>query len=608
MVRRRGLLDAAFRADQDRLRDLGCAPAGGAPHGAGVAAGDADSAGAGGGHRAGPHRRPARPWPDRVDEHHPARPAVVRRSAVAGVPQFAVRRDRGGRGPGGVGGLPLRPGAVVAGPGSGPPGLGLSGPPGQVRAGQRRYFRRWTGAGHREVELPAQRPQRLHLRDHRRGTRPGRRARPARPVRVVRLHRDADRAPLGRPVPAAADRDHHAVGDRSVVHQRRLRDRPAARHRHPAAADFCRWNIHGHNTFDDRHDGQRGASRTRGGRCAARRPRRPDDPHPAAATAGALLADPGRGAARPAARQAEAGQAAAQAATGPRSPKGQTASGGQARRTGRASCRRTAIHRPAPSAGPSGTGRSALRVNDSVREPTGASSLSVVLAGGGTAGHVEPAMAVADALVSLDPDVRITALGTARGLETRLVPERGYQLELITPVPLPRKPTGDLARLPARLLRAVRQARAVLDKVDADVVIGFGGYVSLPAYLAARGTVRRGRRVPVVIHEANASAGLANRVGARGAHRILSAVTDPGLRGAEVVGVPVRETITSLDRAALRSTARAHFGFADDARVLLVFGGSQGAASVNRAVAAAAGDLAAAGVAVLHAHGAKNTI
>ena len=243
-------------------------------------------------------------------------------------------------------------------------------------------------------------------------------------------------------------------------------------------------------------------------------------------------------------------------------------------------------------------------MNDSVNEAAADSSLSVVLAGGGTAGHVEPAMAVADALVALDPQVRITALGTPRGLETRLVPERGYRLELITPVPLPRKPTGDLARLPLRVLRAVRQTRAVLDKVDADVVIGFGGYVSLPAYLAAR----RGRRVPVVIHEANASAGLANRVGARSAHRVLSAVPDPGLRHAEVVGVPVRAAITSLNRAALRAEARAHFGFADDARVLLVFGGSQGAAAINRAVAAAAGDLATAGVAVLHAYGAKNTI
>ena len=216
-------------------------------------------------------------------------------------------------------------------------------------------------------------------------------------------------------------------------------------------------------------------------------------------------------------------------------------------------------------------------------------------------------MAVADALMALDPRIRITALGTERGLETRLVPERGYHLELITPVPLPRKPSGDLIRLPMRVRRAVRQTRSVLDGVEADVVIGFGGYVALPAYLAARGGVRR-RRVPVVIHEANASAGWANRIGARSARRVLSAVPNPGLRGVEVVGVPVRATITSLDRPALRAEARARFGFSDDARVLLVFGGSQGAQSINRAVAAAAKDLAAAGVSVLHAHGPKNVL
>jgi UDP-N-acetylglucosamine--N-acetylmuramyl-(pentapeptide) pyrophosphoryl-undecaprenol N-acetylglucosamine transferase len=235
-------------------------------------------------------------------------------------------------------------------------------------------------------------------------------------------------------------------------------------------------------------------------------------------------------------------------------------------------------------------------------------TVSVVLAGGGTAGHVEPAMAVADALTALEPDVRITALGTQRGLETRLVPERGYHLELITPVPLPRKPSGDLMRLPLRVRRAIRQTRAVLDDVDADVVIGFGGYVALPAYLAARGGPLRRRRVPVVVHEANASAGWANRVGARSAQRVLSAVPDPGLRRVEVVGVPVRATITSLDRKARRAEARAHFGFADDAKVLLVFGGSQGAQRINQAVAAAAKDLAVAGVSVLHAHGPKNIL
>lgn len=218
-------------------------------------------------------------------------------------------------------------------------------------------------------------------------------------------------------------------------------------------------------------------------------------------------------------------------------------------------------------------------------------------------------MAVADALRALDPRVRITALGTRRGLETRLVPQRGYDLQLITPVPLPRKPSGDLVRLPMRVRSAIRETRSVLADVEADVVVGFGGYVALPAYLAARGgMVRRRGAVPVVIHEANASAGLANRVGARSARRVLSAVPEPGLAHVEVVGVPVRAAITDLDRAALRSQARAFFGLPEDARVLLVFGGSQGAQSINRAVSAAAEALGAAGISVLHAHGPKNTL
>ncbi|WP_313673540.1 undecaprenyldiphospho-muramoylpentapeptide beta-N-acetylglucosaminyltransferase [Mycolicibacterium sp.] len=232
----------------------------------------------------------------------------------------------------------------------------------------------------------------------------------------------------------------------------------------------------------------------------------------------------------------------------------------------------------------------------------GDGTVSVLLAGGGTAGHVEPALAVADALTALQPGIRISALGTERGLETRLVPERGYDLRLVTPVPLPRKLNGDLLRLPGRIRRSVRETRAVLADMDADVVVGFGGYVAVPAYLASRG------RVPIVVHEANARAGLANRLGARFARRVLAAVPDSGLPHAETVGMPLRASITKLDRSALRAQARAHFGFADDARVLLVFGGSQGAASINRAVSAAAPELAVAGVSVLHVHGAKNTL
>lgn len=257
--------------------------------------------------------------------------------------------------------------------------------------------------------------------------------------------------------------------------------------------------------------------------------------------------------------------------------------------------------------GVGGVGRTGMNSGDTV---------SVVLAGGGTAGHVEPALAVADALSALHPGIRITALGTPRGLETRLVPERGYDLSLVTPVPLPRKLNLDLLRLPVRLRRSARQTRAVLTEVEADVVVGFGGYVAVPAYLAALGRTpgrfAPGRRVrgsiPIVVHEANARAGVANRLGARFARRVLAAVQDCGLPQAEVVGMPLRASITGLDRAALRAEARAHFGFSDEARVLLVFGGSQGAASINRAVSAAAAELARSGVSVLHAHGRGNTL
>ncbi|MGU3294108.1 undecaprenyldiphospho-muramoylpentapeptide beta-N-acetylglucosaminyltransferase [Williamsia sp. M5A3_1d] len=233
--------------------------------------------------------------------------------------------------------------------------------------------------------------------------------------------------------------------------------------------------------------------------------------------------------------------------------------------------------------------------------------ISVVVAGGGTAGHIEPALAVADAIRAIDPDARITALGTPRGLERTLVPERGYTLEMIPPVPLPRKVNRDLMSVPLRLRSSVRATRRILAAVDADVVIGFGGYVALPAYLAARGHLLRRSRIPVVIHEANASAGIANKVGARFADRVLAAVDGSGL-DAEVVGIPVRGSLASLDRAATRAQARHYFGLDPDAPTLLAFGGSQGARTINEAVADSADALGRAGIGVLHAHGPKNTV
>lgn len=237
--------------------------------------------------------------------------------------------------------------------------------------------------------------------------------------------------------------------------------------------------------------------------------------------------------------------------------------------------------------------------------PERARPLSVVLAGGGTGGHIEPMLALADALRrrgDAGTGIRITCLGTARGMETRLVPARGYELRLIPPVPLPRKPTVDLLRVPGRVRRAVAETRALLTELSADVVVGFGGYVALPAYLAARRA-----RVPMVVHEQNALPGLANRIGARLAARV--AVTTPGtpLRRGEHVGMPLRTAISSLDRAARRAEGRAHFGLDPERPTLLVFGGSQGAARINGAAVAAADELTAAGIQVLHARGPKNT-
>jgi UDP-N-acetylglucosamine--N-acetylmuramyl-(pentapeptide) pyrophosphoryl-undecaprenol N-acetylglucosamine transferase len=227
--------------------------------------------------------------------------------------------------------------------------------------------------------------------------------------------------------------------------------------------------------------------------------------------------------------------------------------------------------------------------------------MRVVLAGGGSAGHIEPALALADALREADGSIEVTCLGTPRGLESRLVPLRGYELELIPAVPLPRSVTPSLLTVPTRLASAAHAAGKVLDKVQADVLVGFGGYAATPGYLAAK---RHG--VPIVVHEANPTAGLANRIGAHLSTHVFTSHPDTKLRGAKYLGLPIRRQIASLDRFAAGDKARAHFGLRRDLPVLLVFGGSQGAKSLNRALAGAIEQVRAARVQVLHVTGPNN--
>ena len=224
--------------------------------------------------------------------------------------------------------------------------------------------------------------------------------------------------------------------------------------------------------------------------------------------------------------------------------------------------------------------------------------MRVLLAGGGSAGHVSPLLALADRLTADDPETRVLALGTASGLEARLVPARGYDLHEIPRVPLPRRIGSDVFRLPGNLNAAVRAAGAAIARVGADVVVGFGGYVAAPAYLAARRA-----RVPIVVHEQNSRPGFANRLGARFTRHV--AVTFPGTPLAHAVrtGLPLRPEILHLDRVAQRAEARRGFGLDPDRTTLLVTGGSLGAQRLNEVIPSLAPDLVERSVQVLHVAG-----
>jgi UDP-N-acetylglucosamine--N-acetylmuramyl-(pentapeptide) pyrophosphoryl-undecaprenol N-acetylglucosamine transferase len=231
---------------------------------------------------------------------------------------------------------------------------------------------------------------------------------------------------------------------------------------------------------------------------------------------------------------------------------------------------------------------------------------SVVLAGGGTGGHIYPLLAFADAVRRHYPEVRITTLGSEQGMEKDIIPQAGYELRMIPAFQLPRALTMNLLRTPDRMYRSAHAAGKVIDEVQADVVVGFGGYVSVPAYLAAWK-----RDLPIVVHEVNVPPGVANRMGMKFTKNV--AVGFPhqpaqaeSLREARVVGVPLRTALTQLDRPAMHPQALQRFGLRPDLPVLFVSGGSSGARTINLAVAASAKRITHAGIQVLHVQGGRN--
>jgi UDP-N-acetylglucosamine--N-acetylmuramyl-(pentapeptide) pyrophosphoryl-undecaprenol N-acetylglucosamine transferase len=204
---------------------------------------------------------------------------------------------------------------------------------------------------------------------------------------------------------------------------------------------------------------------------------------------------------------------------------------------------------------------------------------SIVIAAGGTGGHIYPGLAVAEALCRAEPRARICFVGTRRGLEGRLIPEAGYPLDFVDMVPFAGR---EAALLPLALVRATAQARRILHREQADVVVGMGAYVGVPLIAAARLC-----GVPSVIHESGAVPGRANLWAARLTANVATAFADAARafsRSTDVrtLGMPLGPDFQAFDRSALRGKARAAHGLDDATLFVLVNGGSQGATSLNR--------------------------
>jgi UDP-N-acetylglucosamine--N-acetylmuramyl-(pentapeptide) pyrophosphoryl-undecaprenol N-acetylglucosamine transferase len=234
---------------------------------------------------------------------------------------------------------------------------------------------------------------------------------------------------------------------------------------------------------------------------------------------------------------------------------------------------------------------------------------SIVLAGGGTAGHIEPALAVARAWKSANPQDEITFLGTAKGLENTLVPAAGFTVCNIPKVRISRTPSLTWARIPFELVASVKACHALLK--GADLLIGFGGYVSAPAYIAARIL-----SLPTIIHEANAKPGWANRLGALFTPYLAVAhgVNTGLFSGALITGLPLRSDVAGALKGAganwqnVRAQAKTRLGFDAAQPLVFVMGGSQGSVAINKVIEQSVPAFSKKGIALMHSVGRANTL
>ena len=220
--------------------------------------------------------------------------------------------------------------------------------------------------------------------------------------------------------------------------------------------------------------------------------------------------------------------------------------------------------------------------------------MKLIISGGGTGGHIFPAVAIANEVRRRYPDAQILFVGANGRMEMTRVPEAGYEILGLDIAGLQRSLTPKNLLFPIRVMRAVRRAGKIIEKFRPDAVVGVGGYASAPVLLAATS-----RAIPALIQEQNSYAGLVNKLLARRVQRICVAY-----EGMEkffpqerlvLTGNPVRTEIADGQR----TEARAFFGLDENRPVLLVIGGSLGARTLNQTTAAALVRLQAAGVQLL---------
>ena len=234
---------------------------------------------------------------------------------------------------------------------------------------------------------------------------------------------------------------------------------------------------------------------------------------------------------------------------------------------------------------------------------------TVVLAGGGTAGHIEPALAVARQWAAAHPHDQLIFLGTSSGLETTLVPAANFPLHLIPRVRISRTPSASWLKIPVDLLSSVRACSKVIKSSSA--VVGFGGYVSAPAYIAAKLA-----GVPIVIHEANAKPGWANRLGAAFTDHLAVAhpVESGKFSSALLAGLPLRSDVAQgfvaaeKDWKKARTEAKKKLGFSENAPLVVIMGGSQGSVAINKVIESSLDVFNRKGVQVLHSVGKLNAL